>query len=135
MLRTAPIIVLLAVLFAAACNSETYTEDLEGYEPMTDDQGTMTESQGLMNTPNGGNKAGASGTQVAILDHGFQMARGTMIIPADWKLMQDIATDPNTAKVLRYHLEVRGPGGELIKGLALTPYGSAVGTSFGQALQ
>ncbi len=137
--RTALVLALFALLFVTACNTETYTDESDPGEPMSDDWEPMNESQEPMNTKSDNNprsaaSASASGTQVAILDHGFRMTRGTQVIPNGWKLTQDIATDPNTAQSARFHLEIRGPGGELIKALGISQYSQLMGTSFEQVL-
>ena len=73
--------------------------------------------------------------RVTIVDRGLQMPRGTRTIPSDWQLTQDVATDPRSGEVARYHVELRGPRGELIKGFAPARYGSMLGTSFDQVLR
>lgn len=137
--RTVLLISLFALLLAAACNSDTYTEESDLREPMSEDREPMNEAPEPMNRTSDKNQpsvatGSSSGTQVAILDHGFQMTRGTQVIPNGWKLTQDIATDPNTAQSARFDLEIRGPGGELIKALGVSQYTELMGTSFEQAL-
>ena len=78
--------------------------------------------------PNGDGRA----QQVVIMDRGLQMAQGTYLIPAGWQVQQDIATDPNTGQPARYRLDIRGPNGELIRGLRPANYGPMTGVGFEQ---
>lgn len=150
MYRTITTIALLALLFAPACNTESYTD--ETGQPMSGDwepafgeqestygeQASTYGDQEAMNPMYVDNQASSpsrSGKRVAILDQGFRMTRGTQVIPDGWTLNQDIATDPNTAQIARFHLEIRGPGGELIKALGMAQYGQHLGTGFEQAIQ
>lgn len=75
------------------------------------------------------------GQRVVLMDRGLQMARGAQVIPSDWHLTQDIATDPNTGQIARYMVDLRGPQGQLMRGLGTANYGQIVGTSFQQAWQ
>jgi hypothetical protein len=70
--------------------------------------------------------------QVAILDQGLQMTQGTYTIPVGWQIVQDVATDPNTGQPARHQLDIRGPNGELIRGLRPTTYGPMTGSGFEQ---
>lgn len=70
--------------------------------------------------------------RVTILDQGLQMPRGMQVIPEDWTLTQNIATDPNSGQMLRYQLDVRGPNGELVRGLGVKMYGPMNGASLEQ---
>ena len=76
--------------------------------------------------------APAGGERVAIRDYGLRMIRGTQIVPHGWTLTQDIATDPNTARAVRYRLDLRGPDGALIRGLGVGTYTQMIGTDLEQ---
>ncbi len=69
---------------------------------------------------------------VTLVDHGLQMPRGTQVVPEGWTLTQDIATDPTSGQLQRYRLDIRGPGGELIRGLGIANYAQMLGTSLEQ---
>lgn len=69
---------------------------------------------------------------VTLMDHGLQMPRGTQVVPEGWTLTQDIATDPSNGQLQRYRLEIRGPGGELIRALGLANYAQMMGTNLEQ---
>lgn len=75
----------------------------------------------------------SQGQRVMLVDQGLQMPRGSQIVPAGWQLSQDIATDPNTAMLVRYRTELRGPNGEASFGLGHVPYGPMAGVGFEQA--
>ena len=67
----------------------------------------------------------ASGGRTTIWDHGLQMARGSLVLAPGWQLHQDIATDPQTARAIRYRFDVVGPEGELVRGAAPVSYAGA----------
>jgi two-component sensor histidine kinase len=74
------------------------------------------------------------GQKVVIYDKGLQMPVSTVILPDGWRIDQDIAFDPNTARPVRYKLEYTGPNGEFSRGFAeISPYGAINGKSFEQA--
>src|SRR5690554_4501490 len=67
--------------------------------------------------------ASGQGQRVTIVDRGLQMPRGTQVVPAGWRLTQDLATDPNTARPVRTTLDLYGPRGEIVRSLGLAQYG------------
>ncbi len=72
--------------------------------------------------------------KVVIYDKGLQMPVSTVILPKGWKIDQDIAFDPNTARPLRFKLEYTGPNGELSRSfMEMSPFGAMTGKSFEQA--
>ncbi|MEK6478962.1 hypothetical protein WJR50_15555 [Catalinimonas sp. 4WD22] len=77
----------------------------------------------------------SEGGKIVLYDKGLQMPMGTYTIPEDWKLSQDIAVDPNTNETARYHVEITGPNGELIRSLGTTKFGAMAGISFEKGLQ
>jgi len=77
--------------------------------------------------------ASGQGQRVTIVDRGLQMPRGTQVVPAGWRLTQDLATDPNTARPVRTTLDLYGPRGEIVRSLGLAQYGQMMGTSFQQS--
>ena len=72
----------------------------------------------------------ARGEVVTLYDHGMQMPRGQLTVPAGWRVNQDIATDPNTGRFVRYVYDIVGPNGELVRNLPISTYQSLLGQSF-----
>lgn len=75
----------------------------------------------------------AQAQRVTLVDRGLQMPRGTQVVPAGWRLTQDLATDPNTAQPVRTVLDLYGPRGEVVRALGIAQYGQMMGTSFQQS--
>ncbi|MDF9795464.1 hypothetical protein OKW21_000727 [Catalinimonas alkaloidigena] len=74
--------------------------------------------------------------KVVIYDKGLQMPISTITLPEGWKVEQDIAFDPNTARPINFKLDISGPGGELSRAYAqLFEYGVRNRKSFEQAYQ
>lgn len=72
--------------------------------------------------------------KVEIYDQGLQMPISTIIIPDGWKVIQDIAFDPNTGRPLKYKFDLLGPNGALSRGFVnMNPFGATTGKSFEQA--
>ena len=94
-------------------------------------QGASMQGNGA---PRGSQSAAADG-RIAILDHGLRMTRGTQVVPANWQLTQNIATDPNTGQFRSYVLDVRGPSGELVRNFGIANFAQMMGTSFGPTWQ
>ncbi|MDF9795468.1 hypothetical protein OKW21_000731 [Catalinimonas alkaloidigena] len=102
------------------------------YEPgqySNDGQATAATANQITSNPS------SEGGKIVLYDKGLQMPIGTYTIPEDWKLSQDIAVDPNTNESARYHVEISGPQGELIRSLGTTKFGAMSGISFEQGLQ
>jgi hypothetical protein len=123
-------LILLSPLALAACGGEddvASTDEMMHAAPATGADAPETLGQG-------GAAPGPERRpqQVVIADRGLQMAQGTYTIPAGWRVVQDVATDPNTGQPARYQLDVRGPDGELIRGLRPTTYGPMTGADFEQ---
>lgn len=128
---------LFAPLALTACGGASDSYDDYANDAMTSDDSfasddAYAEASGAFGqeisapTPNGGTQ------QVVIVDRGLQMAQGTYTIPSGWQVQQDVATDPNTGQPARYRLDIRGPNGELIRGLRPANYGPMTGTGFEQ---
>ncbi|MEM7411619.1 MAG: hypothetical protein AAF430_15420 [Myxococcota bacterium] len=75
-------------------------------------------------------RGAGSATELILYDHGLQMPRARMQLPPGWRAQQDIATDPNTGGVARFHLDVIGPQGELWRSSAPGSYTNFTGTAF-----
>ena len=131
------------LLLLAACGSESPdSSTMNADDPYADDSYSEGPDAEGMNAPARVTEPGASGhaqpggaQRVVIQDRGLQMARGAQLIPADWRLTQDIATDPSTGQIARYVLDLRGPQGQLMRGLGTANYGPIVGASFQQVWQ
>ncbi|MDJ0786158.1 MAG: hypothetical protein QNK05_05080 [Myxococcota bacterium] len=67
---------------------------------------------------------------VTLYDHGMQMARGQITVPSGWRVNQDIATDPNTGRFMRFVYDIVGPNGELVRNLPIYTYQSMMGQQF-----
>ena len=78
-------------------------------------------------------RTSSGGERVTLVDRGLQMPRGTQVVPEGWRLTQDLATDPNTARPVRTVLDLYGPRGEVVRALGITRYGQMMGTSFQQS--
>lgn len=115
---------LLVLVLGSACSSEPYPDLPETAQNMN---APYAPGPDLSPTRNDG-----AGQPVTLVDHGFRMPSGTLVIPRGWKVNQDIATDPNTGLVARFHLEYLGPQGELIKALSVSNYSPTTGTTFQQ---
>jgi len=130
---------LIAPLVLAACGGtdDSYSDDFDDEMAYTDDLGSAaapyTDAPVALGQQVAAPTSNAEMQRVVIMDRGLQMAQGTYTIPAGWQLQQDIATDPNTGQPARYRLDIRGPNGELIRGLRPVNYGQMAGTSFEQA--
>ncbi|HEX7071104.1 MAG TPA: hypothetical protein VF190_09875 [Rhodothermales bacterium] len=125
-------VVILAAAFAtitlAGCASEPVPDASAG-DVYGIDAGTEAGSVALAEA---GAPARKGAQRVAILDHGLRMSRGMQVIPAGWTLTQNIATDPSTGTLARYELDVRGPNGELSRGLGHQNYSQMTGTTLDQ---
>lgn len=135
MTRFLPIALTLVVSLAlAACGNDAapYSEapdDMMYSDELYPDEMAAADAAGAF-----GQRIGASNDQrVTLMDRGLQMPRGTQVVPEGWRLTQDLATDPNTARLVRTVLDVRGPRGELIRSLGIAQYGQMMGTSLQQA--
>lgn len=74
--------------------------------------------------------------KVVIYDKGLQMPISTMYIPEGWKLVQDIAFDPNTARPINFKLDLYGPNGEIGNGyMQMFPFGWNQNKNWEQAFQ
>ena len=82
--------------------------------------------------PQTASRTSGQAQHVTILDQGLQMPRGTQVISEGWTLTQNIATDPTSGQLQRYQLDIRGPGGELIRGLGVAMYGPMNGADLEQ---
>ncbi|MEM6841602.1 MAG: hypothetical protein AAF632_05215 [Bacteroidota bacterium] len=72
--------------------------------------------------------------KVVIYDKGLQMPISTVILPKGWKVDQDIAFDPNTARPVRFKLDYTGPNDELFRMfMEVKRFGAMTGKSFEQA--
>lgn len=125
----------------SACDQET--EAAQDYYATTEDMNYTTDNTSAYTD------GGASATyqaqpatapatggykKVEIYDKGLQMPISTMSIPQDWKVVQDIAFDPNTGRAVRYHLEMTCPHGGFSRGFAqMVQFGATTGKSFDQA--
>ena len=74
-----------------------------------------------------------AGNQVTVIDQGLNMPMSTYTLPKGWKLVHDIATNPNTGMITRYKLDKFGPQGQITRSLPPAMYGPFTGTSFQQA--
>ncbi|MEK6478958.1 hypothetical protein WJR50_15535 [Catalinimonas sp. 4WD22] len=74
--------------------------------------------------------------KVVIYDKGLQMPISTIALPEGWKVEQDIAFDPNTARPVNFKLDIIGPRGELNRAYAnIFEYGWRNRKNFEQAYQ
>ena len=103
--------------------------DTSGSPPMNDSDPSAYESAAS------GQEMPDGWQRVTLVDQGLQMPRGTQSLPAGWALVQDLATDPATGEAARSTLDIRGPHGELLRGLGSASYGPTTGTSFEQTWQ
>lgn len=74
-----------------------------------------------------------AGKQITVMDHGLNMPIATYTIPNGWKIVDDIAMDPNTGRYARYRMDKYGPEGEIVRNLPPVDYGLLQGVSFQQA--
>ena len=70
--------------------------------PTANAMNSYTTNQSSPTTSGGGEK-------VEIYDQGLQMPISTIVVPDGWKVIQDIATDPNTGNPIKSKLEISGP--------------------------
>lgn len=133
---------LISLMFFGCAGGEGQAEAYGNYE-----EGNFA-GQMAMETANFGNGQAFEGMdqaqspsdggekKVVLYDQGFQMPISSMLIPADWKLEQDIAFDPNTGQNIRYKYLLTGPNGEVTRAFVhMFPYGAMNGKSFDQVCQ
>ncbi len=123
-MRLAPtILTALALAFFIGCSSEPETD-----YPMSQNYEDVDARGSIDDAP----VTKKGGERVAILDHGLRMTRGTQVIPAGWKLIQNVATDPGTGALAKYVMDIRGPNGELARSMAPSNYSQYLGTTLDQ---
>jgi hypothetical protein len=126
---------LMAPLVLAACGGtdDSYPDDFDDDMAYTDEMNySELPAPDALGQQVAAPNADGRAQQVVIMDRGLQMAQGTYTIPSGWQVQQDVATDPNTGQPERYMVDIRGPNGELIRGLRPATYGPMTGTGFEQ---
>ncbi|MCC5930671.1 MAG: hypothetical protein JJU28_15610 [Cyclobacteriaceae bacterium] len=80
--------------------------------------------------------------RVTIMDQALNMSMATVNVPSGWKLHQDVASNPNGAGYLKFHISIESPEGEIygylpamINYFVYNMYGQWTGTSFEQLVQ
>ena len=106
-------IALLSGFFACGC--DTSTNELTNVTTM---------SQNLTGKVNG------DPVKVSLIDKTFDMPTGTFLLPSNWNVRHDIASNPSGGGFHRYFKEFSGPDGEMIVGVETTMFGAIMGTSF-----
>jgi len=71
----------------------------------------------------------AAGKKITLMDRGLNMPITQLSIPSGWKVIQDIATDPNSGETLRQKFELYGPRGQVIRNLPIAHYFAMMGQS------
>jgi hypothetical protein len=134
---TRSLLLALSLLALAACGGteDSYSDDsadaMMSPEPLSPSD-PYAGTAGAFGQQAAAANPGEEAQRVVIVDRGLQMPQGTYTIPAGWQVQQDVATDPSTGQPARYRLDVRGPNGELIRGLRPANYGPMTGAGFEQ---
>lgn len=82
-----------------------------------------------------------SAERVTIMDQSLRMPMMTLEVPNGWKLVQDVASNPNGSGYLKFHLSMESPEGEIhgflpfsIGYFTMNQYGQNLGMGFEQLL-
>ncbi len=130
--KISAIAVIIVIIGIALFDSEddTYSE-YGAYNEYPSEAGSYTGGEINANTPASYREENG---KVVIYDKGLQMPISTVTLPEGWKVNQDIAFDPNTARPVRFKLEYSGPNGELSRIFKeMKQYGATTGKRFEQA--
>jgi len=123
----------LTIVFASCAHSESrrmsISEGLEVGSIDDLDKGTGSTPE-IVNTD-----------RVSIMDQSLRMSMMTIEIPKGWRLVQEIASNPNGSGYLKFHLSVESPEGEIHGFLpfsmgyfTISQYGQNQGMDFEQLL-
>jgi len=106
---------------------QNYYSDSSGEYSQSVPNGYSENTYQNMNNSSPSQGMSRSNGQITLMDQGLQMPYGSITVPSDWNLSQDIALNLGSAEFARFKIDLTGPNGEFARSLGTQRYMEVIG--------